>query len=275
MEIVLLLIAGGVAYYLYHTLQEYLKNPLHQRSQTSFPPTQGEQSIDFKNPYESMRETDRVEASEFSVLAGILGYVVWSDKQMSMLEEQLVDEILADMAAESKNPKHTQEELKEILCEMQTPNISLDRLCERYVEFTKGEYKKRVKVVEFLFAVAYADGSFQESERECIIEIAALFELSNEDFNTIFDSFAMQYDSQGVMEETEARKIFEFPDTFTKEELQSRYHRLLKEAKQNIFDSKNINKSFTELSMPRLKAIDEAYRVLLPLVSEISEEKAN
>lgn len=268
MEIVLLLIAGVVIYFLYNTLQDYLKNPLHQNPQnTSFGFGNADNTpINFDNPYQ-VEDTweSKIKSNEFSILAAIIARVVWSDDKICPLEKQLLDEILSDMASESKNPKLSKEELEEIVEKEKMPSINLDELCESYVALTKGEYKKRLKVVEFLFALAYADGKLEDSEQEQIIDIAAYFEIANDDFNSIYNAFEKEYADELKMDIEQARAIFEITDTnrLDKASLNEKYHTLIKQTKQNIFDNKNINKSFQDASLTRLKEIDKAYLILL------------
>lgn len=270
MEIVLLLIAGVVIYFLYNTLQEYLKNPIQQ--QQSYTKRVDIAPIDFENPYKEMARVDKVKSSEFGVLAAILGHLVWSDDKVCPLEKELLDEILTDMAAESKNPKLSKEELNKIVMEQKNNDTMLliDDLCEDYVALTKGEYKKRLKVVEFLFALAYADGVLSDDERDCIVDIAAFFELANEDFNALYESFEQTYAQERTMSEKEARAIFDLQDSkdLNKQDLEQKYHELIKNAKQNIFDNKNINKTFRDTSLLRIKEIDEAYTLLVSLAQD-------
>lgn len=275
MEIVLLLIAGVVVYFLYNTLQEYLKNPLHPNQQQPYSNQTNTAPIDFQNPYEEMTHTDKIISSEFGILAAILGHVVWSDNEICKLEEQLIDEMLTDMAEESKNPKLSKEELHEILLEQKSPTISLEELCDEYVKLTKGEYKKRLKVVEFLFVIAYADGILQESEKECIIDIAAFFEIANEDFNMLFEQFETAYAEDIDMNEERAKNIFNITKIQDSEQLTEIYHTLIKNAKQNIFDSKNMNKTFRDTSLRSIKEIDKAYKVLLASLKPNSKDNSN
>lgn len=277
MEIVLLLIAGVVIYFLYNTLQDYLKNPLHQNPQnTPFGLGNTDNTpINFNNPYQ-VEDTweDKIKSNEFSILAAIIARVVWSDDKICPLEKQLLDEILGDMVAESKNPKLNKEELEEIIEKEKTPSVGLDELCEGYVALTKGEYKKRLKVVEFLFALAYADGKLEDSEQEQIIDIAAYFEIANDDFNGIYNAFEKEYESELQMDIEQARAIFEITDTNKLDEaaLSEKYHALIKQTKQNIFDNKNINKSFKDTSLTRLKEIDKAYLILLDLLKSKEQD---
>lgn len=271
MEIVLLLIAGVVIYFLYNTLQDYLKNPLHQNPQNMpFGSNDADNTpINFDNPYQMQDPwVGKIKSNEFSILAAIIARVVWSDEQICPLEKQLLDEILSDMAAESKNPRLSKEELEEIVQKEQTPSISLDELCESYVALTKGEYKKRLKVVEFLFALAYADGKLEDSEQESIVDIAAYFEIANDDFNAIYNAFEKEYADELKMDLKQAKAIFELTDTneLDKAKLSEKYHNLIKQTKQNIFDNKNINKSFQDTSLTHLKEIDKAYSILLELL---------
>lgn len=271
MEIILLLIAGVVVYFLYNTLQEYLKNPI-QPNQQPYTNRTDISPIDFQNPYEEMAQQDKIKSNEFSILAAILGYLVWSDKKMCALQEQLLDEILTDMAAESKNPRFTIDELKAILNEQRNPTISLEELCEGYVSLTKGEYKKRLKVVEFLFVLAYADGVLEEAEKDCILDIAALFEIDNNDFNTLFEHFEQEYAKDISMDAQRAKDIFAITELPQASVLTNMYNELIKKAKHNIFDSKNINKNFRDSSLTRIKEIDKAYEILLPLCKDESEK---
>ena len=276
MEIVLLLIAGVVIYFLYNTLQDYLKNPLHQNPQNTFGFGNADNTpINFDNPYQ-VEDTweNKIKSNEFSILAAIIARVVWSDDKICPLEKQLLDEILSDMAAESKNPKLSKEELEEIVEKEKTPSINLDELCESYVALTKGEYKKRLKVVEFLFALAYADGKLEDSEQEQIIDIAAYFEIANDDFNSIYNAFEKEYADELNMDIEQANAIFEITDTnkLDKASLSEKYHALIKQTKQNIFDNKNINKSFQDASLTRLKEIDKAYLILLDLVESKGQD---
>lgn len=263
MEIVLLLIAGVVVYFLYNTLQEYLKNPLHQSPQFNTTRTDNA-PINFQNPYEELSQAQKAQSSEFGILAAIIGFVVWSDKKMCALEEQLLEDLLDDMAIESKNPKLTKEELKDIVTAQEKPSKPLEELCDEYVLLTKGEYKKRLKVVEFLFVIAYADGVLEADERECIIDIAALFEISNEDFNNLFEQFEKTYAKDVPMDLKRAKEIFgithEMP---TKEALNETYNELIKAKKQNIFDNKNSSKTFHDTSLEGIREIDKAYSLLI------------
>lgn len=263
MEIVLLLIAGIVIYYLYNILQDYLKNPLHK---TSHSYSQDDMNSSWTNPYQSIDDGEKARKSEFGILSAILGRVVWSDNKMCKLEKNLVDLMLTDMANESRNPKMSKGELEDILLEQKNPQSTLEELCDAYVLLTKGEYKKRLKVLEFLFVLAYADGEFSQNEKECIIDVAAFFEITNEDFNVMYESFEELYKVDSQVSEERAKEIFSYTEDMDSEKLDEKYQALVSETKQNIFDNKNLNKNLYDTSTPRLREIDRAYEILSALI---------
>lgn len=256
MEILLLIIAGVVLYMLYNSFADYMKNPykIQQRDEISseYQPSD--------NPYTEITNEDRIRKTEFGILTQILAHIAQSDGKICELERELLGNLLDDIAVELQDFKDARESLDIIFNEAN--NSDLDELANAFVDATKGEYKKRVKVIEFLFALAYADGNLDEAEREKIIDVAAIFELNNDDFNRIYDDFEHKYKENLVIKESEAIKVLGLDKNYTKDELENAYHSKIKEKKQNIF--KSLNKGFDYKS---LREIDEAYKVLKNAIS--------
>lgn len=63
-----------------------------------------------------------------------------------------------------------------------------------------------------------------------------------------------------------AKEIFSYTEDMDAKKLDEIYQTLIKESKQNIFDSKNFNKNLSNTSIPRLKEIDQAYRIIDELI---------
>ena len=256
MEILLLIIAGIVLYMLYNSFSDYMKNPYKLPSQD----IEGFKS-EYKpqdNPYIQLSDEDRIKKTEFGILAQILAIIAQSDGKVCALERALLNDLFDDMAKELNeynDYKDARSSLQKIFDEAQGGD--LDALAESFVESTKGEYKKRVKVVEFLLALAYSDGVLDESEREKIIDVAAIFELNNDDFNKIYDDFERKYSDSVVVSKNKALELLNLSDGFSHAELESAYQSAIKNKKQNIF--KNLNKSFDN---DILREIDSAYKVL-------------
>ncbi len=259
MEIVLLIIAGIVLYYLYNGFQDYMKNPYKRNEEKDYRAEYNPSD----NPYVEPTKEDRIKKTEYGVLAGILQVVASSDGKVCNLEKELISDMLDDMANELADV-YSKNEAREVLQNIFDNNKEdADNLASAFAELTKGEYKKRLKLVEFLFAVAYADGNLDDSERDNIIDIAAILELNNDDFNKIYDDFEAMYSQKVEMNESRALEILALESDYTKDELESSYKQRIKDNKQNILSSKNLNKNFREHSLTTLRDIDEAYNLLI------------
>lgn len=267
MEILLLVVAGIVLYMLYNSFSDYMKNPYKLPSEDFGDSFKREYKPE-DNPYIELTDEDRIKKGEFGILAQILAHIAKSDGKVCDLEHELISEMLNDMAVELNqynDYKDARGSLQSIFDEA-TKESDLDNLANAFVEATKGEYKKRVKVVEFLLAVAYADGELSEMEREKIIDVAAIFELNNDDFNRIYDDFEARYNNGVEITQDKAMALLGLEAGFTRKELENAYHKAIKDKKQNIF--KSLNKPFDSES---LREIDSAYKVLSESMSDSSE----
>lgn len=256
MEVILLIIAGVVLYYLYNGFQDYMKNPYKIENNQQY---KSEYNID-DIPYVPDSPQDRIKKTEFGVLAAMLQCIASADGNVCKLEQELINDMLDDIA----NELHMYSDARILLQGIFDNNSdSLDDLAQRFAELTKGEYKRRLKVVEFLFALAYADGKLDEIEREKIIDVAAIFELNNDDFNKLYDDFEREYSSGVDMDTQKALELLGLDESYTKDDLDNAYSNKIKENKQNVLLNKNLNKNFNDVSTKILRDIDSAYKVLL------------
>lgn len=265
MEIVLLILAGIVIYYLYITLQEYLKNPVSvDRKDLNSTP----QEYNFtQDPYIQADPLGKLRESELGIMSLIVAKIAPnSDKKET--EAILIEGILEDMASTSTQNftnSNLLKDLQEIFRSSQKDHQSLEQLCKHYLQATYGEYKKRLKLIEFLFALVYADGTLDEHERENIIDVAAFLELDNNDFNQIYDDFEAQNQVILQADRSQSLSLLGFEDsadTFTQKALKEKFKLALKNSKQNILEIKNINKNFALTSFPKLREIINAYNFL-------------
>lgn len=257
MEFILLLIGAGVAYFLYITLQDYLKNPLHPQEFNKAPSANPMPRVSFVDD-EKSRMYSKAKESEYGILSAILGIFSRADGNACEAERVLVEDMIDEMAKDSN--KISKESLLEIYNNSEAKD--LEQLCMDFNEKTKGEYKKRLKVVEFLFVLAYADNEFCDAEREMIIDIAAYFEIDNDDFNKIYDGFESLYTSGAELSKQEALEVLGLKEGFSDEELESAYAEVLKKTKGTVLDNKNISKTLLEANAPLLQKIEKAYHTL-------------
>lgn len=251
MEVVLLIIAGVVLYMLYNSYQDYLKNP-YKGNNNNVDYKNEYKDNPYKEPYKEISDEDKIKKTEFGILTCILKNIASSDGEICPLEKELISSILDDIAAELSDYKNAREILQNIF---DNDTQDLDTLAKDFEIASRGEYKKRLKVIEFLFSVAYADGKLDEKEREKIIDVAAIFELGNDDFNKIYDDFESMYSVDTKLDKDSAMKILGLSENYSQNELDEAYHQKIKEHKSNIFKN---NKNDPQA----LKDIDEAYHLL-------------
>lgn len=258
MEIVLLIIAGVVLYFLYNSFQDYMKNPYNKNEQVENESFKAEYNIQ-NTPYKIQTTDEKIAKTEFGILAKILHCLSSADGKICELEQEMIKNMLDDIALELSDYPSARKDLQKIFDENKE---NIDVLAQNFANETKGEYKKRLKVIEFLFALAYADGTLSDNEREMIIDCAALFELDNDDFNKLYDEFEMMYKNDVEMDKARALEILELDSNYNREQLEQNYKQKIKEKKQNILLNKNLNKNFMDNSAKFLREIDAAYEIL-------------
>lgn len=251
-EIILIAIASGVLYYLYLTLKEYLGNEANQKRFMQ----RGIEEKNDQTPILELSLEDKVRKSEFGTLVGILGYVANADGAICPLEKEVArsmfDEIAQEMIKLGKK-----EELQEVLEQIfEEKDRNIQELCGRFSDLTKGEYKKKLKVVEFCFVLGYADGDLNEATREAIIDVAALLELDNQDFNGLYDDFAKENSPEISLQE--AKEIFR---DIPKEELHQKYLSLIAEHKKSPTEE-NLQGFSGRNQLLELQKIHRAYEML-------------
>lgn len=251
--ILIFAIAAGVLYYLYGTLKEYLSN---ENNQKRF--TQGG-IINEKQAPLTIEPTfeEKIRVSEFGTLSGILGYVANADGEICALEKDVAQSMFEEMAQGMSKLGSREEIQKELETIFFSPTEDITGLTKRFCDLTKGEYRKKLKVVEFCFVLGYADGGLNEATKEAIIDVGALLELDNADFNGLYDDFAQENLTEVSLEE--ARELF---GDVSKEELHKKYTQLISEAKQSFTDDERLNKTKGKDQLLQLRKIHQSYEIL-------------
>lgn len=220
MSILLLILAGVVVYYLYITLQEYLKNPT-----TIKPPTKEPSPTPYpldSSPYTAQTPEQKLQNSYEGASITLLAYMLQagvrkqakptSQRNSSQLESTftplqigLVEEFVRSLSLHSTKPEYEQN-LRALLTHYapayttaQAKQSSLDfstleqpsiaHLAGIFLDNTYGEYKKRLQFVELLLTLAWSDRELNHDEQDIILDIAAFLEIDNADFNELYESF--------------------------------------------------------------------------------------
>ncbi|WP_033739318.1 TerB family tellurite resistance protein [Helicobacter pylori] len=248
MEIILLIVAAIVLFYFYNTLKEYLKNPLNPKVKT--------EEYELKDdPYLLVQSSplDKFKQTQVGAYMRLLKFL---DIQKNALDNALrtlfINELERSLNTEQQNLA------KELLNEPMDKKENFESLCQEIADHTHGEYTKRLKLVEFLMLLAYADGILDSKEKELFLDVGAFLQIDNHDFNELYDNFERFNSIEIPMSLEDAQNLFEIQTTTTAQELEKKaldlstlyYHKM------------NNNKRYNEQEFTSLRKIALASQLL-------------
>ncbi|WQU98650.1 TerB family tellurite resistance protein [Helicobacter pylori] len=248
MEIILLIVAAIVLFYFYNTLKEYLKNPLNPKNKT--------EEYELKDdPYLLVQSSplDKFKQTQVGAYMRLLKFL---DIQKNALDNALrtlfINELERSLNTDQQNLA------KELLNEPVDKKENFESLCQEIADHTHGEYTKRLKLVEFLMLLAYADGILDSKEKELFLDVGAFLQIDNHDFNGLYDNFERFNSIEIPMSLEDAQNLFEIQTTTTAQELEKKaldlsalyYHKM------------NNNKRYNEQEFISLRKIALASQLL-------------
>ena len=235
MSFLLLIIAGVVIYYLYNTLEEYLKNP---HKPTTKPKEAQEYEPPKDKPYSLPTPKDKLANSYAGASIGMLNALLQAGINPSAKSPSLLQTILINNFIKQLNLQDSQENMLRNMIKgvdfstlessqkntAQDSNIASDStvtsdskeqdlpqdekpisaLAQVFLDNTYGEYKKRLHFVGFALMLAWSDKELSEKEQDVILDIAAFLQLENAEFNELYESFELRFGN--TKEEKESNK---------------------------------------------------------------------
>lgn len=135
---------------------------------------------------------------------------------------------------------------------------NFESLCQEIADHTHGEYAKRLKLVEFLMLLAYADGILDSKEKELFLDVGAFLQIDNQDFNELYDNFERFNLIEIPMSLEEAKNLFEIQTNITKQDLEEKALDL----STPYYHKMNDNKRYSEQDFISLKKIALASQLL-------------
>ncbi|WP_104759797.1 TerB family tellurite resistance protein [Helicobacter bizzozeronii] len=259
MEVILIVGVAVVLIYLYYTLQEYLKNPLK-----SFPTPSPEPVEKVPEIYTLPDPLEVLKSSEQGVVVGLIAQF-GRKLNANALSDALLEIFLKDLSQMGTETRNL-EELKKLYASEDLP--SLESLCTQFLELAHGEYKKRVKLVEFLLVLVYSDGILGEAEREALIDVGAFLRLENADFNQLYEGFERLSLQSMELSPERASEILG-----TSGNPKSSFEDKVNQNHLNILDPKTWNKSYIPDRMQTLWELQQAYNTLQNAPTKVSLTK--
>lgn len=250
--------------------KDYLNNP-QKRPRIEYRENSGEVE-EYQNPYKdqepipTLSREEKIRNSEYGLIVALLSKLAQSDGKVCELELELMENTIEDIAEALclQSAMNQKEEILEILHKIfDTTHQSVETLTQSYANLTKGQYKSRLKLVEYLLSLAYADNELGVQEREIILDVAAYLEIGNDDFNALYDAFEAFY-AQKQADSTlqEAYAILGVKEEDDMEHIKKTYKNLVREFHPDILYHKGLDQSIMENSTRKLQSINRAYQVI-------------
>ncbi len=249
--------------------KDYLNNP-QKHPRINSKENDNNEVSEYQNPYKnqeqplSLSREEKIRKSEYGLIVALLSKLAQSDGKVCELESELMENTMQDIAEALclQSAMNQKEEILEILHKIfDATNESVESLTQSYAILTKGQYKSRLKLIEYLIALAYADGRLGDEEREVILDVAAYLEINNDDFNALYDAFEKFY-AQKQADSTlqEAYETLGVSQEDDMEHIKKTYKNLVRQFHPDILYHKGLDQSIMETCTQKLQAINQAYQ---------------
>ncbi|TLD85291.1 molecular chaperone DjlA [Helicobacter sp. MIT 11-5569] len=267
---ILLLVTIVIIAIAFINFKDYLNHP-HKRPQINAQ----EDTQEFKqyqNPYkeqpnlQELSREEKIRDSEYGLIVALLAKLAQSDGKVCELELELMENTIMDItnALMLQSAMYQKDEILSILHQIfKETTQSVEELTMRYAAYTKGQYKSRLKLVEYMFSLAYADGKLGENEREIILDVAAYLEIDNTDFNTLYEEYEKFYaNTIQAKDIQESYKILGVSEEDSIEHIKDAYKKLVQEYHPDILHHKGLDESIIEKYTQKLQEINTAYEAI-------------
>lgn len=248
MEFLLLIIAGIVVYYLYISLQDYLKNPI----KTKDPDSRTQKEEKFQDPYRMLEPQDSM-SKYLSTELGAMQSLILAIPSVKTNYLVCMAHCLGDWYRVHYIGFDFLKEQDQLLKE-QANNLDYQTSIQSLSQATYAEYKKRLNFVGLILVMMYMDGRLDEKEREFLIDVAAQLSLENPDFNALYDEFEASFKDIDTSNPSSPEEKTQENET-SKDSNQ--VQKIFKENLFDIFDYKNQNKKLSNCAVELFKILKD------------------
>lgn len=202
---------------------------------------------------------------EAGLLVALMAKVAKADGGVCELEAEMLKHTFTDISSHFENSEEIREKLKNIYNEEKKSFDNTIQICEKLYKLTKSDYKKRVKILEYLLNLAFIDKSFSETEQMICEDIAKALQIKVNDFEAMVSAFRSFYASQAhnsAKSLEDAYKILESTPSDDDKTLKTNYRRLVKKHHPDIISGQGASQSIIDEATKKLQEINEAYEMI-------------
>tara|TARA_B000000557_G_scaffold236657_1_gene213040 strand:- start:148 stop:915 length:768 start_codon:yes stop_codon:yes gene_type:complete len=131
-------------------------------------------------------------------------------------------------------------------------------IAEQVYKVFKSDRGLLFELLNSLFSIAYADGELHPKEKVMLFEIAKIFQISDNEFESLKNIFEAKI-SQDNTSINRSYKILGLSENASLEQVSNQYRKLIKEYHPDKLQGMGLPKEFIELANQKLSAINKAY----------------
>ena len=131
-------------------------------------------------------------------------------------------------------------------------------IAEQVYKVFKSDRNLLFELLNSLFSIAYADGELHPKEKDMLFEIAKVFQISGNEFESLNNIFEAKVSSDNTSI-NRSYKILGLSENASLEQVSNQYRKLIKEYHPDKLQGMGLPKEFIELANQKLSAINKAY----------------
>ena len=131
-------------------------------------------------------------------------------------------------------------------------------IAEQVYKVFKSDRGLLFELLNSLFSIAFADGELHPKEKVMLSEIAKIFQISDNEFESLNNIFEAKI-SQDNTSINRSYKILGLSENASLEQVSNQYRKLIKEYHPDKLQGMGLPKEFIELANQKLSAINKAY----------------
>jgi DnaJ like chaperone protein len=206
-----------------------------------------------------------LEDHEAGLLIALMSKVAKADGVVSNLEAEILSHTFTDISSHFENQEEIREGLKKIYKKEKESFNNTIEICEKFLNLTKRDYTKRLKVMEYLLNLAFIDGDFSQTEFMITEDIANALKIKRADFENMINQFEMFYKQKEQDQALSIEKAYEILGVDANADInkvKKAYRALVKKHHPDIIKGQGANQSIIDEATARLQEINEAYELV-------------
>lgn len=217
----------------------------------------------------NLKGKDRFEGDllnhEAGLLVALMAKVAKADGKVCELEAELLKHTFNDISMHFENSEEIREKLKILYEEEKQSFDNMIVICEKLYSLTRNDYRKRLKIMEYLLNLAFIDKDFSKTEKMITEDISIALKIKTEDFNSLINTFETFYNQQANNKAISLEKAYEVLESNSSDDnavLKKNYRKLVKKHHPDIISGQGAAQNIIDEATTKLQEINEAYEII-------------